>query len=265
MKLFFSFFILLCIYFTNVLFPCTIFSIANDEKYAYVGNNGDSVDGTYNHCYVEPGLNGKYGAIYFGSDSDKQCGINDHGLMYVNAAIPYWKCYPVDSETLYEEGMKRKLMQECATVDEAVVLLKNRKTKLFAFVHTLIADRKGRSVLVEWNGENLEFIDKKGDFQLATNFLISKMKDENNVSCKRYSAARHLLINKIASMETCRDVLAATCQDHTTYSLIGDLVAGQIYLFTNHNYEDVAIIDITKELQKGAGVVDVSFFSNKPA
>jgi hypothetical protein len=245
----------------NGLFACTLFSVNQGESLAYVGYNGDdqSEDHAYEYYYIEPGKDGKYGAIYFGSDKDKQSAINERGLFYANAAIPSWPLekYPQDN-ALYEEGFKRKLMQECATVEEAVQLLKTCKTKLFAFVHTLIADRTGKSVLVEWNGEELQIIKKKGSFQVATNFLISQIEDENRISCTRYRNARDRLTTHKASLGTCRAVLAATHLDHTRYSLIGDLQSGSIYFFTEHDYEKVAVINVSEELQKGPVAVKIS-------
>lgn len=252
----------LTIFLCRNLLACTLFSI-NQESHTYVGNNCDTKDPAYGYYFVEPGGKGKHGAIYFGSDRDKQSAINEVGLFYADAAIPHWplETYPIDTNSC---DLRKKLMQECSTVEDAVKLFKKYSTRLFAFVHMLVADRTGKSVVIEWDGEELKFIQKKGNVQVATNFIISKINDEEFISCKRYRNAMALLRTHVVSTETCREALVVTHGDFTLYSLLDDLKSGLIYLFVGHDYEKVCLLNISEELKKGPSVVKISNIPLRP-
>lgn len=67
---------------------------------------------------IEPGNDLKYGAIYFGSPNYEQCGVNEHGLFYANATIPEKNYQPIGMT--YKEDVRKKMMQDCKTVEEAI-------------------------------------------------------------------------------------------------------------------------------------------------
>lgn len=258
----FLFILMVCL---NInLFGCTIF-LFQDENNVLAGNNCDTSWQPIKRMHIEPGNDFKYGALYFGSISYEQCGINEYGLFYANAMIPEWpetSYQPIGS--ICKEDVRKKIMQDCKTVEEAVKLINNYKTILFINHHMLIADKTGKSAIVEWNGNKLNIIWKKNNHQIATNFILSDV-DENLISCKRYITAKEKLSSQNVSIEICRNVLDATHQKDTLYSIVADLKNGIIYLYLDHDYENVVRLNVIDELNKGQNykINLSSFFESK--
>jgi tetratricopeptide (TPR) repeat protein len=108
---------------------------------------------------------------------------------------------------------------------------------------------------------------KTGVYQVATNFVITNVKDEN-YPCTRYRIADKMLKNADdVSLDMVRAVLSATHQEGqypTIYSNICDLSNGILYLYNFHNFEEVAQFNLKEELEKGRKSYDIpSFFSVK--
>ncbi len=255
------FIVILMILVSKNLFACTIFSVNQDESSVLVGSNCNAAK-SYEYYHIEPGNDLKYGAIYFGASSCSQSGINEHGLFFAYASLSKW------TEEKYQpyglvctEDIRKKILQECTNIEEAIELIKKYQSNIFIDHHMLIADRTGKSVIIEWDGNKLNIIPKKDRYQIATNFILSHIEDVNLVSCKRYIDTNKILNSQNVSIETCRDVLKATHQKFIVFSLVADLKKGLIYLFSNPNYENVAKLDVIEELNKKESPVSLKLSS----
>ena len=73
--------------------------------------------------------------------------------------------------------MIRAVLDKCATVDEAVEMLKTFDMHASAngCYHLQIADADGNSVVVSYVNDEMVVTDKKGDYQCATNFYLHKV------------------------------------------------------------------------------------------
>ena len=113
----------------------------------------------------------------------------------------------------------------------------------------LFADSTGASVIIEGD----EIIQKEKHYQAMTNFNQSL--SDSPYSCTRYNTAVEMLdTSNDISINLCRDICDATHQVHdwyTQYSNVCDLKNGIIYLYLKYNFDDVTIIDLKEELQKG--------------
>jgi hypothetical protein len=136
-------------------------------------------------------------------------GINEKGLtVCVTTAYGDVEAYP-DEPAILLGQMCQIVMQKCATVDEALALL--RKVRVwfpFEVNHCLLADATGKSVIVEWNPSDYKLLvfDKPGPWELLTNTPLQEGEDALIKKCSRYRDARPLLETGIRNQ---KDLLEA--------------------------------------------------------
>ncbi len=95
---------------------------------------------------------------------------------------------------------------------------------------------------------------KKRDVLVLTNFRIAES-GSGPVSCVRYNAAtRMLAAEQQPTVESVRDVLAATASStgsRTQYSTVFDLKKKEIYVYHFHNFREVRRFRLQDETEKG--------------
>jgi hypothetical protein len=236
---------------------CTIF-YASNQKTTLAGNNEDW-NNPFTKIWFLPAKNGKYGRVYFGFDSFMpQGGMNDQGLFF-DAAVAEHVEVPHDPNKLpFKGSLILKAMAECSKVEEVLTLFKTYDVSGGWNGHYLIGDRYGDSAIIEPQ----TFIRKNGTYQLITNFLQSKIKPEN-ATCLRFHIASELLKNsKNPTVELFRRILDSVHYENpeginTLYSNIYDLKNGLIYLYNFHNYQNVVVLNLKKELAKGMHIYEL--------
>ena len=161
-NLFLSIFIVLIL--PLYMFPCLILKIAHGNC-VFAGNNED-VDNPLSKIWFEPPEEGKYGITYFGYGFNyPQGGMNDQGLFFdaVAGYITDWKTSP--KRLNFGGNLNRKIMEECATVEEAIAVYDKYNKSSFKYARILLADRTGASAIVGWVDGEMKFIRDKGSFQ----------------------------------------------------------------------------------------------------
>jgi hypothetical protein len=151
------------------------------------------------------------------------------------------------------------MLEECATVDEAIDLFKKYNCPGLGGAHILIGDSLGNSVILE-EGENntLAVIRKSGNYQIATNFMASYLSDPETyhwIQCQRYDYIDQSLREKDSiSVGLFRDLLYHVGSNRelspTVYSNIYDFKSGKMYIYNYYNFNEVLILDIKAELKK---------------
>jgi tetratricopeptide (TPR) repeat protein len=236
-------------------------------KIVLAGNNEDWKNPKTKIWFV-PASNGEYGRVCVGfDDMYAQGGMNDQGLFIdANALSPTgWK--PVEGKPTFRGELLDTILAECSTVEEAIVFCSQYNIPGLARARFPIADRTGASMVVEYGQGNVQYVRKIGVYQIATNFVITNVKDEN-YPCTRYRIADKMLKNAAdVSLDLVRAVLSATHQEGqypTVYSNICDLKNGILYLYNFHNFEEAVQFDLEAELKKGKKSYDIpSLFSVK--
>ncbi len=180
--------------------------------------------------------------------------MNDQGLFF-DAVAGYktdWEASP--KRLNYEGNLNRKIMEECATVEEAIAVYDKYNKSSFKYARILLADRTGASAIVGWIDGDMKFIRDKGDFQaIGANeeAAISMLKaiKENK---------------KTAGVDDVKEVLEACHLEGrypTQYSNICDLKNNVIYMYLFHDYSTVVKFDAAEEYKKGAhNYLLLSFF-----
>lgn len=101
-------------------------------------------------------------------------GMNEKGLAIALLAVPQAEV-PNDPNkvTLNTTTAIRLVLDKAASVEEAVALLRQYNLYFSGGIecHYLIADASGRSVLVEYVGQELCVVEAETDYQIASNFI----------------------------------------------------------------------------------------------
>lgn len=246
-------FILATIFLTSSsehLYSCTIFYLVGDSL-ILAGNNEDWKDPSP-IMWFYPAETGKHGWVKFGWGSGfPQGGINDQGLFWDATAGPYLAMpYSETHKEKYHGPLMQKVIEECASVEEAISIFSSYYCDDLYLAQYLIGDGFNHAVIVE--GDSI--LQMARDHLILTNFYNSNP-ELGGYPCSRYETASQM----IASGEKCTPTLIGTILDAThqegkyptQYSQIYDLKSRSFYLFYYHNYEEFIVIDLNKELNKG--------------
>lgn len=248
-------------------FPCTGVT-SKTLKGVLVGSNED-----YNSTYkdiiarIYPAQAGKYGylATGFQRHSYFMMGLNDQGLfldMFTLPNVYQWVRDPKKQD--YNGSIEQKIMEECATVEQAITLLNRyNNPSMGAYPYQIfVVDSAGNSAVICWADGKIESIRKKGDFQVVTNFYL-KHPERGWYPCWRYSAATEQMEQADEfSFRLFRDILNRVNLG-SNYSQICNISKGEIYIFNNHTFDEFVTLNIKEELQKGWHEIFLpDYFSN---
>jgi len=237
------------------LAACTVFC-ASDGDVTLAGNNEDYLN-PHTRIWFVPADGGRYGVMYVGfSDGWPQGGMNDRGLFFDGLATPPRDVKRSNGKEAYRGNLARKVMRECATLDEVLALFARYDLGFMKKHQWIFCDAEGNSAIIEGDA----VIPKKGRYQVATNFYQSRTKPEQSL-CERYRIAASMLEgNRTVSVALFRRILAATHQEGrypTVYSTIYDLKSGLVYVYHFHNFQNVVTLNLREELMKGEHTYDL--------
>lgn len=238
---------------------CTFVSMAKNGL-VLVGYNEDYVD-LRTALWFFPAGDKIYGRVLWGYDRPLfpyQGGMNEKGLFidFNFCAETGWKADP-DKPDLGDDPTDY-LLSRFAAADEVVEFFKKNNVDLNGGMF-VVADAKGRSVVVEWANGQLQVLQNGQGYQICTNDLLSPTGEPFRHSDIRWKLADKMLRDQPApSVGLIRRVLSATCAqfDFTTtlYSTICDLANQRVLLYHFHDFEEVAVLDLKKELAKGTSI-----------
>jgi len=239
---------------------CTII-YASDGKTALAGNNEDS-NNPFPIVWFQPAKDGKFGYMCFGFQSgwprveglQWEGAVNEKGLFYDFATTDEVKV-PRDPNKPDSWGLSGKMIMECSTVDEAIKLFSEYNFKDGVWKgHYLIGDRFGNSAIIE----PLAVIRRDRKYQVATNFLQSKIDPQTSTDPRYRLASKSFEQSDTISVDLFRRILDDTHMEEyngsftaTLYSYIHDLAKGDVYIYNFHNYDNVVKLSIHDELKKG--------------
>lgn len=240
-------------------YACSMFVIIKDGK-VMVGNNEDFWNQN-SRMWFERGNKDEFGVVYVGFDDLwPQGAINDEGLVFDGFAMPYLEIKEFEGKVPSEqEDFLQFIMRTCSNVEEVkdVFLkwdLRGMETSMFYFV-----DKSGKQLIVEG-----DFIDiRNQSYDIISNFYPSQCDNLNDVTIKHYQKGRKFIETKQeTSVGFCTSLLDSLHQESswgggTIYSTLYDLKEGIIYLYYNHNFNNVITININEELQKENHIIEI--------
>lgn len=177
-------------------------------------------------------------------------GINEAGLGVSMLSLGYDDMSQNTGKTgIYLTVAQRAILDKCATVDEAVALLKSydMKTMVGRSFHIFITDKTGRSVVAEWVDGKLVIVESKQ----VTNFWLSS---EEHSQCSRYDTIvkrlsdKKSVLNSSEAMALLMDASQNYDDIKTEWSCVYDLDNFKLYFVSDRDASKV--YEVTRETFK---------------
>ena len=170
-------------------------------------------------------------------------GLNEAGLAVGMASVPV-SGVEVDpsKETIDSVMVIRKILDQAATVDQAVEIIKyyNIDWGSGPPLHYFVAEKSGRSALVEFSDGEVVVIPNSDPWQPVTNFLVSESWADPGGHCWRYDLITDRLSENqgVLSQDDAMDLLRDVAQDSTQWSVVYDISSGSVDIVMGGNYEN---------------------------
>lgn len=185
-------------------------------------------------------------------------GMNERGLVVGMAAIPPGeRSFDPDEqmrpdpekETISSLRVIREMLDHASNVDEAVAILQSYNIDMGdgPLLHYLIADRSGRSVLVEFYQGELVVIPNEMPWHLATNFLRAAAGEPAERMCARYRRISQRLTEAEGRMTTqdAMDLLADVSQRLTQWSVVYGISTDDITVAMGKQYDNLHVFHLS--------------------
>ena len=168
-------------------------------------------------------------------------GMNEQGLVVGMAAVPPGDVRSDPAKaTVGSLEVIRQMLDRASNVDEAVAILQSYNVDMSGGppVHYLLADRSGRSALVEFYQGEMVVIPNQTSWHLATNFLRASVQDAQG-QCWRYDKLSQALAAATGqlSQQEVMDLLAAVSQPGTHWSIVYGMNSGDIEVAMGQAFE----------------------------
>ena len=243
------------------LFSCTVVNYS-DKDVCLVGNNEDHFL-PYTQIEFLPADKGKYGRVFWGyypkycpEEATKQGGMNKKGLFYDGLSLPPRPIHTTSDKPTYDGNLMVKILEECATVEEAINLLKKYNLTNLTTGQMFIADKNGDAAIIERD----TIIRKKDNWLVATNFRHSEIRN-SQYPCKRYNTIRNVIDTikspNVTSIKNILNTVSQKGQGPTIYSNVCDLKNNLIYFYHFHNFDKSVKLDLDEELEKGKHTIRI--------
>ena len=167
-------------------------------------------------------------------------GINEAGLSAAILELDIGETHMnTEKHDLLIYTAVRVLLDKCATVDEAVKLLADRDihSGIGATSHLFIADKTGRSVVVEWLDDEMYV----NELDAATNSVVTEGPHYDRGADERLPAIKAGLSehNGILTKEQAKELISAAAQkDYTEWSCVYDLTNYSFDVYMDEDFEN---------------------------
>lgn len=171
-------------------------------------------------------------------------GMNEHGLVIGMAAVPESKLpHDAQKQTIGSLGVMREVLDHARNTQEAVGILDSYNIDFSdgPYLHYLIADATGKSVLVEFFDGKLVTLPNANPWHLATNHL--RVNAQGDGGCSRYAHARQQLTDNggVLAFPKAMQLLEEVSQagDYPTqWSILYGISTGKVEVVMGRNYGD---------------------------
>ncbi len=235
---------------TATVHACTIFTLTDGNRTLFC-NNEDSTR-TDTMIWFRPQRRGflclsrRYACAYVGyADRWAQGGMNSQGLAF-DWVAGYKGKWKRDPKTRFVIGNPaQRMLESCATVEEAVTFFRTHWDRSFSYAKILIADRSGTSVIIGAREGKLDVQSAKHSQRLGYGGAVVEKSLSEDAAPTLANAAR---------------ILQAARQQGkypTHYSNVFDLESGDIFIFRFPDQPEAAKLNLAAELKKGRHAYDI--------
>ena len=170
-------------------------------------------------------------------------GMNEAGLVVGMAAVPPGEMDQDPSkETIDSVMVIRKILDQAATLEEAIQIIRSYNIDMGGnYLHYLIAEKSGRSVLVEFSQGEMVVHPNQGPYQVATNFLLAEAGSDPGAHCGRFRLLDESLKKSSGQIDASRamDLLEDVAQPSTQWSIVYLLSEGEIWISLGRDYREL--------------------------
>jgi penicillin V acylase-like amidase (Ntn superfamily) len=171
-------------------------------------------------------------------------GMNEYGLTVGMAAVPESQVLVDASKpTIGSVRIIRLLLDRARTTDEAIAFLQKYNIDFAGGppLHYMVADAAGHAATIEWRDGEIQVVRNREPWQVTTNFyLAGSSEDEKEQDLRYYTASKWLkATNGKASSEEAMQLLNSVKQGHTQWSIVYDMVTGNVSVVMAKRYERV--------------------------
>ena len=247
------------------LWACTCFSAKTERGGQLLGRNFDWHDHPALLLFTNPP--GRYASVsmvdisylgYSRSESpDKNPGrllqspllpfdgINEQGLAVGMMAVPFADGpHDPQKQTVGSLLIIRLMLDTAKNVEEAIAILKNFNIDFQGGppLHYFIADRSGKSAVVELVDLKISVLRNTRSWQVATNFIITGLSPENaRGSCWRYKKVWDTLENQASKLSPLNALalLRGVSQHNTIWSVVYDTSSLNFLVVMGRKYDRV--------------------------
>lgn len=171
-------------------------------------------------------------------------GMNEYGVTMALLAVPYAEPPQKPEQiTLNTTTAIRLVLDKAANVEQAMDLLRSYNIYFSGDIecHYLLADKSGKTVLVEFMDGDVQFIEATKDYQVASNFIMFNGLNigEGYSEFERYELIDQSLshtggiVDKAGAMNLLRDVQIT---DKTQWSAVYNHTTGEVAICMNMRY-----------------------------
>ncbi|MFZ5858294.1 MAG: linear amide C-N hydrolase [Chloroflexota bacterium] len=177
-------------------------------------------------------------------------GMNEHGLAIGMAAVdPGNMQVDPAKKRIHSLGIIREVLDHARDVDEALRLFEEYNIQFGGPpLHYLIADAKGKAVLVEFYRGEMHVFENSQPWHSATNFLLSAVKDPKDGHCWRYDRI-NVRLNEgqgLLDWTAAMDLLAEVSQTNTQWSIVYQMARGEVNIAMGKDYENIQTFTISE-------------------
>jgi hypothetical protein len=233
-----------CFFASAPMFPCTIFVLTDAHRVLFCNNEDWSNPRT--RIWFVPAGEGHYGCVYVGFDDGwAQGGMNTKGLAFDWVAGFMEKWEPGPGMKPVRGNPSERMIETCATVEEAIAFYRTHRETSFSRARILIADRTGASVIIGVKDGQLQFekSNQSRGFGFGGQILETMLPDHSEPT----------VANGVSILRAC----SQKGQYATKYSNIFDLKSGDIFLHQFPEDANSVNINLTVDLAKGGHYYDM--------
>jgi hypothetical protein len=207
--------------------------------------NNEDWSNPVSRVWFVPAPEGFHSCVYVGFENNgAEGGMNSAGLAFDWVAgfsetwTPYASMLPVGGRT------SERMLESCATVEEAIEFYAKYREPQFRRAKILVADKSGASAIIGARDGRLQ---------------VERANYSRGFGYGRKTLATMLQTNTEPRLETGREILRACEQKGqyaTKYSSVFDLNVGEVVLFAAGSGEEVRL-KLATELKRGAHYYDI--------
>jgi hypothetical protein len=224
-------------------YPCTIFVIRDAQHILFCNNEDWSNPRT--KIWFVPGKD-KHGCAYVGFNNGwAQGGVNTEGVAFDWVAGYKAKWEPDPKLEKVTGNPAQRMLEDCASVPEAIAFFQTHWEPSFSYAKILIADRTGESVVIGAK-----------DGQLS----IERRSDSRALGYRGQLAQDMMRQNPQPTFDNAARILRAAVQEGqyaTKYSNVFDLKSGEIYIYRFPDQTEAVKLNLSEELKKGRHYYDI--------